>query len=337
MPFMDSMGGFVRTLGIFALGRGLISTAVFAATMMGGGWAVALAVAAGGALLSGVMRLHSQAQYENGMVNLYRENIADRLKITPAEVTRAHLKQVAQDNEVIGQALERQSSMNKISFFTAALAGAVTFGLLSFGLPDLVSGFFAEHIANSTLRSTLQFASIGIVAGTSSLIVHDGLEALVGHKTGVNKAAAHDRIVEMERSIRRGWMVGKEHVYGVMVAGNPHLQRSIRDAFGKDYQRMGAREQAAVLEKIGVAKDMQLIADEINFGRLRPGNLAFMISDANAPYRARQYEQARAVEPERGTVQSYAQKLGLIPRTEQSFAAQLAAQKATGLAGPLLS
>lgn len=275
----------LRTLKTYALGRGLISMGVMGATLLTGGTnmlAIGL-VALGGVVLTGLMRMNAQAIYENNMVGLYRGDIAERLGIAPEEVTRAHLHEAAKHNEVIDQALKRQRQKNYIAFGTALLAGVVTFGLLQFGGLHLA----VKDLMVSQLGPVAQYLSVfsmGIVAGLSSLVVHDGLEAYLGAKTGISKAAAHDRIVAMEKRMARGWSIGKEHVYEVLVAGNPQLRARIAQEFGKDYASMGPTEQGRVLEVIGVAEDMQLIAREINAGRLRPGQLAYMIGDVVAQY-----------------------------------------------------
>lgn len=271
----------LRFMKAFLLGRGLLTLGVIAtwgvANALGMSVLVPAAIAAvGGLAFSGFMRITNQAIYEDQMVDMYRDGIAQQLGIDPKSVTRAHLREAAKHNDVIDQALQRQRSMSWISFGTSALAAAATVGLIALGVPDEIKELFGT----GSVGKVLGFASFGIVSTISSLIVHDGLQAVIGHKTGVSKAAAHDRIVEMERGLSRGWGISKEQVYGVLVAGNPSLQQSIAQEFGKAYSNMRASEQAQVLNKIGVADDMLAIASEINAGRMRPSNLAFMMNEA---------------------------------------------------------
>ncbi len=272
----------LRVMKAFLLGRGLLTaltiTAWGAASIMGVSAVVPATIAAvGGLAFSGFMRLTNQSIYEDQMVNMYRDGIAQQLGIDPKEVTRAHLKEAAKTNDVIDQALQRQRHMSWISLGTSALAAAVTVGLITFGLP----GMMVDAIGAETgFGKFLSYAGFGIVSAMSSLVVHDGLQSIIGHKTGVSKAAAHDRVVEMERGLSRGWGVSKEQVYGALVAGNPALQTSIQQEFGKHYAGMRPSEQAQVLNKIGVAEDMLAIAAEINAGRMRPANLAFMMNEA---------------------------------------------------------
>lgn len=327
MPLLDNIGDIFKTLRVYLMGRGALSLLLGAAMFIGGP-VPALVVGIGGAALQGFMRLRSHRMYEEQMVDLYRDDIATRLNIAPEQVTRAHLKEAAKDNEVIDQALQRQKHMSIISFATSALAGIVTFGLLDFGLAhEALNGFFATNFGAA--GDILKFTSMGLVAGTTSLFVHDGLQAAIGAKTGVSKAAAHDRIVEMERGIRRGWGISKEQVYGVLVAGNPQLQVNIQRQFGKPYSRMNGPQQAAVINQIGIAEEMQLIANEINTGKIRPGNLAYMIADANAPMRPKRTEaKPNVIEQTLAPAKGFVEKLNLAPRAQQSQVAKLDADRA---------
>lgn len=271
-----------RFLKAFLLGRGLLTAAVLATWGISGviGLPVVVSVAitaVGGIVFSGFMRMTNQAIYEDQMVDMYRDGIAQQLGIDPRQVTRANLKEAAKENDVIDQALERQRSKSWINFGTAALAAATTVGLIAFGAPGMIATLFG---AETAMAKALSYVGFGMVSAFSSLIVHDGLSVVIGHKTGVSKAAAHDRIVEMERGIARGWGVSKEQVYGALVAGNPALQATIAREFGKPYAAMRPNEQSYALKQIGVSDAMSMIAQEINAGHMRPANLAFMMNEA---------------------------------------------------------
>lgn len=322
MDFLNDM--FINPLRVmkhYLLGRGFLTLAVLAASAIGG-ITPALVVGVGGALFSGFMRLGNQSLYEEQMLNLYRDDIAEHLGKNPSELTRADLKLAAKDNEIIDQALARQRSKNWITFTTAAAAGATTVGLMALGLPALLGDFFLDTVGEGTLGSILKYASTGLVSGFSSLVVHDGLEVLIGHKTGVSKAAAHDRILDLERSVQRGMVVSKEQVYGVLVAGNLTLQQNIQREFGKPYERMGKAEQTKVLDTIGVTAEMHVLARHITNGEVKPGKLAYMIADASLAQHRQEREQTFA------PARSHVQKLGLSPREAQSHTARIEAERA---------
>lgn len=310
----------LRVMKNFLLGRGFLTLAVLAASAVGG-ITPALVVGIGGALFSGFMRLGNQGLYEEQMLDLYRDDIAEHLGKDPKELTRADLKQAARSNEIIDQALARQRHKNWITFGTAALAGLSTAALVAAGLPGALGGFFLDTIGEGTLGSVLKYASTGFVSTLSSLVLHDGLQLLIGHKTGVSKAAAHDRILDLERSVARGMVVSKEQVYGVLVAGNSELQQNIAREFGKPYERMGKAEQGTVLETIGVSDTMHLLARHVTNGEVKPGKLAYMIADASIAQRQERREQTFA------PARSHVQKLGLSPHESLGHVARLEQQR----------
>ena len=306
MQFLEDMLiNPLRVMKAFLLGRGLL-TAVVLAT-----WGIASAIgvtsvlvpaavaAIGGVAFSGFMRLTNRAVYEDQMVDMYRDSIAGELGIDPRQVTRTQLHEAAKSNDVIDQALQRQRHMSWISFGTSALAAATTFGLIALGVPAMMVSAIGAETAFGTF---LSYAGFGVVSAFSSLVVHDGLQTAIGRKTGVSKAAAHDRIVEMERGLARGWGVSKEQVYGTLVAGNPSLQVAIQREFGKSYSSMRGSEQATVLNRIGVGDEMLAIANEINAGRMRPSHLAFMMNDAMPRATAPRAVNDNDATPQRGHV-----------------------------------
>ncbi len=300
----------LRVMKAFLLGRGLLTLGVIAtwgvANAMGASVLIPAAIAAAGGLaFSGFMRITNQAIYEDQMVNMYRDGIAQQLGIDPKDVTRANLREAAQSNDVIDQALQRQRHMSWISLGTSALGAASTVALIALGVPDLFT------FGIGTLAVAAGVVSFGVVSTITSAMVHYGAQTFIGHKTGVSQAATHDRITEMERGIARGWGISKEQVYGALVAGNPSLQNAITREFGKPYASMRPADQAHVLNQIGVVDEMLAIAGEINAGRMRPADLAFMMNEAlprnNAPI---------AVNDNDTPQRSHVAALGRAPRDE---------------------
>lgn len=334
MPIWDEFSGFFKTMRVYLLGRGLLSLAVLATTMGAAAlgfspFIPALVVAIGGGILNAGMRVHSQALYENSMIDLYREDIAIHLGIAPEQVTRAHLKEAARENEVIAQALTRQRRINIVSFSTSALAATVTLGLLYFGLSESVgqtiTEFFGKYFKGAA--DFARYASVGIVSGTSSLILHNGLEEAIGHGTGLSKAVAHDLIAAMDRDIKRGRSISPEQVYGVLVAEDPTLKQSIATRFGERFDKMLPLEQRATMDALGVTADMTEIANIITQGKVPPGRLAYMIHYSHPTKKA----QAAAQEPV-PTRSNHVERLGLTPRDEaRSHVERLAQQQTPAL------
>lgn len=326
----------IRVMRSYLLGRGILTFGVILANAIGGA-IPALVVGLGGALFSGFMRIQNNRIYEDQMADLYRDDIAQQLGIPPNQVTRAHLREAAKDNDVIDQALTRQRSKSFVSFATAALAGLATVALLTMTvggltLPAMLGNYFTGLVGEGILGSILKYGSVGMIAGLSSLVLHQGLDLLIGERTGLSRAAAHDRIVDMERSVSRGQAISKEQVYGVLVAGNPELQSTIRHEFGQSYSTMLPNRQSDVLLAIGVDNEMQLIADEINAGRMRPTHLAYMMNEAMP--RAGKRPVATASNDNDVPRRNHVASLGRAPRDETiGHVARLDAERAMAALG----
>ena len=327
MHIWDEMGNFLKTMRVYLLGRGFLSLTVFGASIVApGSFVIPALIACGGLALSAMRRTYTQMLYEDQMADLYREDIAQHLGIAPQEVTRTHLKIAAQENEVIGQAIARQRRISIVSFFTSAIAAATTFGLIYFALApewigEKLAGFFDVQ-SFGKMADFLRYASVGIVSGMSSLILHDGLEAAIGKGSGLNLAAAHDLIARMDRDVHRGRTISAEQVYGVLVAKDKQLDAAIRTQFHESFHAMNPTEQRRVLTTLGIAEEMDKVAGMITKGELPAGHLAYMIEDALRTYRPR--ETAATTAPVRG---QFVERLGLAPRADVSHVERVNASR----------
>lgn len=300
MALFDDIGLLWSRYRGYFLGKAALMLAVGGASSLLGIsilWP-ALLIVGGGMALHAYELVTQQRYYQQDMVDLYRDDIAAHLGIAPEQVTRAHLREAAQDNEVIAQALERQRKKTFIDIGTSLLAGAVSFALLlSFGNAGQFLQF-AKDTFSDALGPIVNLIGLGTVSSISGVVLHDALGLAIGVKTGVSKAAAHDLIVAMDRDMRHGRPISREQVYGVLVAGNPHLQEAITTRFHKSYRWMNAAEQSNVLHQIGVAAELDTLAQQINRGETRPGRLAYLMDDdALADMRARRTPAAAAAEP----------------------------------------
>lgn len=329
MPFFGDIGNTLRALRVHLFGKGILTLGVWAV----GAAAVMLqmpvlmavvlpVVAIGGVVLTTVDRFYRESQYKASMVDLYRDDLAQQFGIAPEEVTKAHLTEAAKTNDVIGQALTRQRNKSYIAIGTAVLSAASTYLLVDmFGATSVLKRAAIEVVGDTAAASLVNLIGIGTVAGISSLLFQGGLQTAITATSGVGKAAAHDRIMEMEFTLGRGRNVTKEQVYGVMVAGDAKLQHAIAHKFHKPYSHMNRHEQAAVIERVGVAQEMQSLATQINQGDIRPGRLAYMLQDAAAVVRP-----ARAA-AEPASASNFVERLGLAPKQNQSYRAQIDAQR----------
>ncbi len=279
----DVIANSFRRLRVFLFGKGILTLATFVALAVGAAFGStlvpALVVSVGGAVVSAASRLYQNRLYQDDMVDLYRDNIAQQLGIAPAEVTRSHLRDAAQENDVIAQALIRQRKKTIVSVGTSILSAVVSLGLIqAFNVQDMLKGL-ADESFKGWLKPLASFIGVGTVAGLSNLILHQGLDAAIGYKTGINRAAAHDLILEMHLSVGKGKAISREQVFAVVVAANPSLDATIVKRFGESYASMSRGEQGRVLSQLGLAERMDGVASAINAGKLRPGYLAFAAND----------------------------------------------------------
>lgn len=328
MPFIDDIASFLsRNRGYF-FGKALLMAAIGgASTLFGGSILIpAMVIVGGGLALRAYGRFNELNYYKQHMVDLYRDDIAAQMGIAPEQVTVSHLKEAAQDNDVIKQALDRQRTKTFISIGTALLAATVTTVMLfTFGDASKIQSFVANDLGlGNILGAAVNFIGLSTVGGVSGLIFNNALGLAIGAKTGTIKAAAHDLIVQMDQSISHGRAISREQVYGVLVAGNPALQEAIQTRFHKSYSWMNAAEQGRVLHTLGIARELDDLAQQLNKGEIRPGRLAYLMDD-DAARKVRTHREPAVAEPtaaadiSRPKQRSFVDRLGVTPREREGF------------------
>lgn len=286
----DSARDMVRGLGVYMLGRGIVTTAAIAAGFMGQAFLGASlvpyvsAVLIGGVALGGVMRLRDIRQSQDRMADIYRDEIAAQLGIDPRQVTRSHVHTLAYGDEKRGIApnpilrgeLDRQWKRGWMQFAGSLAVAAVSFGLISFGLNENVTTALAEYTGIS--EKWLTGTGIGVVTGVTSLIVHNGIDLGLYNLSALGNTTLHDRITRLDRDIVRGRHVTKEQVFALYAAADPKLGGAIEKRFGRSYDALSLAQKGNVLGMIGAYEPMQQIADDLNAGRLSAGSLAFIVT-----------------------------------------------------------
>jgi hypothetical protein len=314
--------GLITLTGIVA--GGLSTAGVFASS-----WPVAL-VFAGGAALSGLIRLRDMQYNLDRMADIYRTDIADQLGIAPGEVTRVHVHTLAYGdanrgiaaNPIFREEVEREWQKTWLKFATTALAATVSFGLIAWGAAhESVKALMPD----SWWGNALKYTSVGIVSGSTGLVLNTGLDWLVQGLTQIGSVSVHDRIARMERDMQRGRTVTQEQVFALFAAANDRLGNGIRQRFGASYDVLSIEQKHAAIRASGLESVTQHICEEINRGAMRPGAMAFVLSGQRGLMRdevVAQLPPATVPAPtmERAPQPGFVEKLRLSARAQASHA-----------------
>jgi hypothetical protein len=278
---MNSINNIIADFWRYALGRGIISTAVIAASFIGSTPGM-VAIAVGSVAWNVFTRHISQQRYEQNMLQFYSDEVAAAVDKSADEITVDDLKKAAYGdpyhdiprNEVLSYALDRQKAKSWLSFGVAVVAGLATFGLIYAGLPGAV-----EHILGGSQNMLANF-STSIVAFTSSFIINNGMEAAIAKVSNITRLSAHDRILRVERTQSRGKDVGPTQVLDVFISANPTLEKRLRSEHKKRYSSMNHSEKTSVMEALGLTQFMTRLAEGLNNESIDATELAFIVNGA---------------------------------------------------------
>jgi hypothetical protein len=315
---------FGRDLRAYLFGKGIVSTAIVAASFFSGGSLLPFVIAAGGVGLHMYTRRREQNQYLDKMVVQYREEIGLLFGIDPASVTRAEVKLAAYGdvdravagNPILAQAIDRQRAKSWLKLGTSLIAAGATLFVLSLGGAAFAGTMLAQ------MSPFLTHLGASAVALTSGLFIQNGLEFIVGQRSGIGKAAANDLVLRLERRHQLGRAVTPEEVMAVKLAAFPALAEEVRVQAGRDFLRLRAPEQQRWMARLDPQGQMTLIADEVNKGTIDVTQIPFIIT-GQIPIH--QTPPSSICEPVSGQVQqkSFAERLGLVERVDKTHVARV--------------
>lgn len=279
----------------YAFGKGIVTLGVMAATIMNPA-SIAWPVVAGFVGWKMFSLYSRYTGYKTRMIDLYRDDIARSVGCAPEAVTPAHLRMMAAGdpvmgippNPIIAEALERQRGSAFLSFITAMLSASTTLVLLSFGLNENAAGFIKEYLPN--ISDMVKNVGVSAISGLSGLILHNGLDAVVGQALGYFRATAHDRIALIAHRKSYGITITPQHVFDVFMATDPDLARIISQSFNKGFSGFSDKEKLQAMKAIGIDEAMKELADQINKNELKVGALAFELSELVGQHRKMQVE-----------------------------------------------
>lgn len=315
---------FGRDLRAYLFGKGIVSTAVIAASFFSGGTLVPFAIALGGVAFNMFRRRREQNHYLDTMVVKYRDEIGDLFGINPENVTRAQVTRVAygdpergiSGNPILAQAIDRQRAKSWLNFGTSLMAAGATLLILSIGGAAFAGTMLAQ------MSPLLQHLGTSAVALMSGLFIHKGLEFFVGQHSGIGAASAHDLVLQLEHRHSRGRAVTPEQVMAVKLAAFPALAEEVRVSTGRDFLRLRASDQQRWMARLDPERQMMLIADELNKGTIDATQIPFILTGQIAIHRTPPRPvsaPANGVAPQK----SFVEKLGLVQRVDKNHVARV--------------
>ena len=111
--------------------------------------------------------------------------------------------------------------------------------------------------------------------------------------------------------------VGPEKLFEYAIHVHPQWSAAIRNNLNEDYATLSYEKKLAVIEKLGVANEINRIAEDLNHGKIRPSELPFLLAgmDSASTQFASYRKPAEAVTPITGAQESVLQKQAAVANT----------------------
>lgn len=237
-----------------------------------------LGVAAGTGISAYINHLvHGHQQKE--LLNRYRPQLASILGKEEGDLTVDDLQAVAGKNRSLSQELDRNRAMRNLRTGAALMGSAVAFGavLLAASVPPL------SLLGAAVAGSLFSWGGLGYVAACTAVsfaaltVFGKGAKKLGSKLLGHDVPTVEDHIHGIDELYKKGEHITPEHVMGVFVAANRRLQKDIKSAFGKRYDKLSPDKREQAMAMFGERLPLEQVTASINDGELNPRELIFAI------------------------------------------------------------
>ena len=342
MSFLSDIYNYFKNQALYITGRGLMSAALITAAFIPASLSTVVLIASGTALLQGWVTWRRQSQKEDQMVKDYREEIAARLGIKESEVTANELHIVAygdpsrglEGNYVLAQSLERSGQRKLVGLLSTVASAFITMGAVIL-FADTISSWLKP--LHEYLRGTLQLGfvqpelkwfSLLLVSGTGMSLMNNVIDYGVEWTMGLNRRTAHSLTRDIKRDIEMNKTITQEQVFGVFVAANPGLDRTIENAYGKPYYELRSDQKTHALHQYGgifqnpavVKRTIAQLTQDLNNRQIEADELVFAV--VNQESGVPRLKEAQPVGKEKSEVRQMQQELTMALRGEHKSAAE---------------
>jgi hypothetical protein len=312
----DDLGYFAKRSSTFLLGKaggevggmgvamaagpllGIIAGTVgVEAPLLGSYLAVTLAAGAV-AGVSGYLVQKDFLHRREKLVDRYREEIGALIQKAPDKVTeqdveliaRGDFKRGIEANPAIRKELKNSWLERNVGVILSAVVAAATFLLIQNFDPGQLhalshgSDLFSAAFAHTSTSGILEF--IGKAAGGLAInglagfatyhTIKTPLHMLASDVLGIEENTVNERITTIKRTLGHGHEVKPEQVLSVFIQAHQDVAEQIKAEYGKKFDDMSPAEHKKILTMMQSYMDINGLTEDINKGRMRPEELAFI-------------------------------------------------------------
>lgn len=305
----DDFGYFLKRGSAFILGKtgGQIAgegMAIAAVSMLGviGSFEAIIATTLAAGAVAGVSVGLVQSDFlhrRNQLVDRYREEVGSVLNKAPDKVQEADLELISRGdfkngleaNPAIRQELKNSWLERNVGAILSTAVAVTTFLLVhsinpaSYFMPEIANELAhgAAHVLASAVSHPEVLLELAGVLGINGLAgfatyhtIKTPLHIMSAQIFGIEENTVNDQITEIKRTLGHSRSVSPEQVLGVFIQAHQDVAEQLKAEYGKEYENMHKSERQQILSVIQQYMDINSLTEDINKGRMRPEELAFI-------------------------------------------------------------
>lgn len=223
---------------------------------------------------------------KNTIKNLYREELAAKLGKAADKVNSRDLELLAagdhargiEANRTVAEELKKAKRIRNFGVFFSFMASVGSLLVVASLDPSMFAAMHGaiEGATTGWLATAAEVITKGAIAVAAYNVIKAPIHWLGDKLFGLDKETTHSRIKVMKDDIEEGKAVTQEQVLAVVISANPELDRKITDKFGDRFDALRYAQKHQIAENIGESIGLKSLTDDINHGRVRPSELAFI-------------------------------------------------------------
>lgn len=238
-----------------------------------------------GALSAGLTQMDF-IHKKNTIKTLYKEEIAAKLAKSQDKVTLKDLELLAQGDALKGIAANRTFSdelkkAKRIRNFGVVFSFMASFGsLLVVGAldPAMFAGMHKaiEAVSSGFIASAVEVITKGAIAIAAYNVIKAPIHWLGDKLFNLDRETTYSRIKVLKNDLEDGKTITQEQVLSIFVSANGQLEEMVVAKYGDRFDALSYPQKRGLVESFGALIDLKSLTDDINHGRIKPAELAFL-------------------------------------------------------------
>jgi hypothetical protein len=223
----------------------------------------------------------------DNLKDLYKEELASKLRKTVDKVTTDDLDTLAKENNTIAAQLQKTRKQRNFGVGLSFMASMAALSVMAFLVTPLLPVLGLATVSAATgaivmpaVGTGAWFGAMGVGA-LSTLLTYNAvkapLHAIADKIFGLEYKTTHDHITAVKLDREAGKVISREQVLSVFAAANRQVDGFIAAEYGNRFDKLSLEEKQRATQNLSKLIPLDKLTNDINSGKVNVTELAFAV------------------------------------------------------------